>query len=254
MQLRLFMAIAAAAVVIGGCSSLPEIDYESDITVEELEQRRQKSTDPEKRYANAKSYVMRQEIIVNPDDWLEDPTSTMVEMKYDDDNRFKMTTFKDNKPLVAIIVNGENCWKCDYSAKENDLLSKDERAKVLTFQKLSTPVTSVRDIFSKVDIAKTEVDGKYFYKLSCSNGDGNVFHIYHDPVDFLPRRMRVKFTSDKNVTLDYDSQITRYSLFAGVRIPDEAKLLQDGVEAKTKVLSFQLNVDFPDNEFRPPIF
>ena len=99
--------LAAALLALCGCSSLPrETLSPSDLTVEELEQRMAKATDPEGHYAKAQSFVMRQELTTKR--FLDSPLIQMVETKYMRPDCFKITTYDDNKPSLAIISNGVN--------------------------------------------------------------------------------------------------------------------------------------------------
>ena len=99
--------IAAALLAVCGCSSLPNEELSpAKITIAELEARRAAATDPNGRFAEAKSFVLKQELETKR--FLESPIVQMVETKIMRPGFFKITTYEDNQPMKAVISNGES--------------------------------------------------------------------------------------------------------------------------------------------------
>ena len=123
--MKIFYALSVlAALLLCGCSSLPkETLSPSDLTVEELEERMAKATDPEGYYAKAQSFVMRQELKTKR--FLDEPLVQMVETKFMRPDFFKITTYDDNRPTIEIISNGANSWVADYNAEKIRVLDAD---------------------------------------------------------------------------------------------------------------------------------
>ena len=246
---------AVAALVLTGCAAGFEEELSSsELTVHQLENRMRQAMDPTGRFVNAKTYVMRQQISTSRG-WLEPPLLQMVEVKFRRPDQFKLTTYTDNDPETSIIVNGSSGWIVDVKRKKITKLNEEALSRVLVMAKLTNPGSKLGNVFDKVSIDRSRVDGEDFFRLTCENNGRKPIYIYVDTKEYLNRRMRMRFEfNGGRGGFDYDSQMLKYSMYEGVRIPDESIIRQAGVEQTSKVIYYKLDVSLEDNDFRPPLF
>ncbi|MBQ9502430.1 MAG: hypothetical protein IJU70_09765 [Lentisphaeria bacterium] len=253
--MKTFCAVLLPALLLlcSGCAATFEEELsKSDITVAQLESRMRQAMDPTGRFSGAKTYVMRQQITTEQG-WMDPPVVQMVEIKFRRPDQFKLTTYTDNDPETAIIANGKSGWMVDLKGKKSAPLDGRALRRVLGMVRLTNPGSRFEDVFSKVEIDRSVVDGELFYRLTCRGEDEVPVYIYVGSKDSLNRRVRMKIAVG-NSTIDYDSQMLAYSMYEGVMIPDESVVRQGGTEQKTKVVYYKLDVPLDDSEFRPPLF
>lgn len=247
-----FLSSLVTAFVLCGCASTGEICRESDLSIEEIEKRKTLAVDPDGRYAKAKTSVMRQEIRTAVG-WMEPEKLEMVEIKYEEPGNFKLTTFEDNEPVSAIIINNDQAWLANYDNESVFNYPLEELKKVRLLQKLSMPDTKLKDVFAEIKAYRCTVDEKEYYKLVCSNPGMRDLNLYIDANDFLPRRITGTF-SINGTDLKYESEMVRYALFEGVRIADESIVKLNNLKQTGKVIFFKLDIPLHASDFRPPVF
>ena len=125
--------------------------------------------------------------------------------------------------------------------------------KVKILQDISQPDSQFRDIFKDIEVLRCDDGENQYYKLICSNPGMNPINIYIDAKDFLPRKLTGNFDINGS-NLKYESKVIRYGMHEGVRIPDETLIIQNGLEQKSKVIYFKLDVPISAADFRPPVF
>lgn len=247
-----FFVIFAMTGWFSGCASMGEVVSESDLSVAEIEAKKSLAIDPDGRYANAKTSVMRQEIRTATG-WLDPDKIQMVEVKYEAPGNFKIVTHDENTPVFAIIINQNQAWAADYSAQSVAPIPQSMIKRVMILEKMSDPRTKLGDVFANVKAEKVTVDDEVFYRLTCANPGEAELRIYIDAKDFLPRRI-TGFFNVNGSKYNYDSKIEHYGLYEGVRIPDESIIIQNGLEQHSKVIYYKLDVMIPQSDFRPPVF
>ena len=239
----------AALLMLCGCSSLPDETLSpADLTVGELEQRMTRATDPEGHYAKAQSFVMRQELTTKR--FLDSPIVQMVETKFMRPECFKITTYDENKPSVAIISNGTNSWVADYNSRKIRVLDADALRQIKRLGEITRPGSKLSQIFPDIKVEKCRLGGETYYKLSCPGEKGFDLNIYVDADNYQTERITI--VSDGR--LIYDSSLKGYGLYEGVRIPEETSVTSDGVEKTSHVIYYKLNPVIDPSEFRPPVF
>ena len=247
--LILFCAVAAA-VGISGCAVFDESIEVSDITVEELQRRKDMATDPAGNFSRASTYVMLQSVSDNS--IFSAVSDNLIELKYKRPDKVKCTISKDGKALSGYIIDGESAWNIDYQAKKVTPIAPQHMVKMRTLTKLNTPATRYKDVFSNVEIYKvTNTDG-VFYKLKCYNNPDNLFEIYIDAASYLTARMKTSFKLPSGV-MKSDSVMKSYTLYEGIRIPDESVSMTGDDEQRQKVIQYKLNVPLDDSEFKAPV-
>lgn len=248
---KTFIFFAATAVVmLTGCTGLSETLLPSDITVDELQSRKDSATDPEGRFSTASTYVMRQ--TVSDNNLLGSMSSKLIELKYKRPDKIKCTISEDGNNISGYIINGDTAWNIDYKSKSVTPILPQNMVMIKTLTKLNTPATRYKDVFKNVDIFKVNNSDGVFYKLKCSNNPNNIFEIYIDAASFLTSRMKTSFKLPTG-TFKSDSTMKSYTLYEGIRIPDESISVSGDEEQKQKVIYYKLNVPIDDEEFNPPV-
>ena len=241
-----FAGLAALLLAcVAGCVS--EEIYESDISVETLEQRKDKAMDPEGRYAQAKSCIIRQRITAL--DFWGAPEETMVELKFQNPDKFRLTSYSENSPVSALISDGNSAWQVDYKKRRIMPQKREDLELSRDLARLADPHGRLKEVFEEVKIDGCRIGDEDYYKLSCSAPRfGVTVYIYVDRSDYLIKRIRIG---------DYtDSKVVAYTLYEGVKIADEMEVekISDGSISRSKVIFYKLDVPLDPSDFWPPIF
>ena len=242
-------AALGAALALCGCASMPEEELSpADITLAELEEKMSKATDPEGRYAQAKSFVMKQEVETKR--FLDQPLIQMVETKFMRPDFFKITTYEDNQPVLSIISNGESSWIVDYNSQRVKTLDAEQLRQVKRFSDVTKPGSRLSAIFKNIKIEKCRIGDEEYYKVECPGDDGSLLCVYVDAETFQTSRITVSAKGEST----YDSSLKGYGLYEGVRIPEETSVRTGGVEKTSRVIYCKLNPVIDPSEFRPRPF
>ncbi|MBQ4314559.1 MAG: hypothetical protein IJC21_03855 [Lentisphaeria bacterium] len=240
----------AAVLVLSGCASTDETLLPSEISVDELQIRKDAATDPEGKFSKASSYIMRQNI---SDSGIFGGTSNkIIELKYKRPDKIKCTVMEDGKAISGYIINGNSAWSIDYSANKVVPIPPQHMVMIKTLTKLNTPATRYKDVFKNVEIFRCKTSDGEFFKLHCSNNQKNSFEIYINASTYLTSRMKTSFRLPSG-TLNTDSRMKSYTLYEGIRIPDESVSVTGDEEQTQKVIFYKLDVPVDDNEFNPPV-
>ena len=250
LRLAMLPLLFAAA----GCLSPTEELQPSDINLAELQQRIDRATDPERRYAEAATSVMRQEISDPDPGWFGDDKLKMVEVKTMRPDYFRLTTFEENEPTLALISNGESCWVADYRSKRVSTLSSEEFRRMRVLTEIARPGSRIDQIFSDIQLQLCRIGDREYYKLSCSNPGMNPLELYINRETYLTERVRGKLRTGAISSISYDSRLLGYSLYEGVRMPEETISTNNGEMQRSRVIYYKLNVPMDPAEFRPPVF
>ena len=249
MKKILFAAASALVLICCGCAPVETLTP-SDLTLEQLEERMNKSMDPLGNYARSKTCVIRQEVEVPQ--FLDEPQVFMIETKMKRPDSFRITTYNNNEPIRVVCSDGKHGWTADYRDRKVSMLDGDRLKQMLILSRFSNPGGGYKNIFKKVDVAKCSNEDGNFYLITAVGENGSSFKIYVDPEEFFIRRI----FGDMKVgsgTLDYDSRIGSYNRRDGVMIPQTTELTQNGQKQSSKVIFYQLDTVFPETEFLPPV-
>ena len=244
-----FAAALLTLLIFCGCSLFPDEELSpSDITLAELEKRMAGATDPNGRYAEAQTFVMKQ--VVETKRFLASPLVQMVETKIMRPNFFKITTYDDNQPQRAIISNGECSWIVDYVAKKVKQLDAKELRQTKKFSDITSPGGKLSELFKDAAVQKCKIGDNLYYKVACPGDNGAVLNAYVGADSCQIER--ITLVADGEVV--YDSSLKGYGLYEGVRIPEETVVRSGGEEKVFKVIYCKLNPLLEPSEFRPPVF
>lgn len=245
----MFVVPVCLAAGLFGCASVAKEELSpSDLSLDELETRMAKATDPEGRFASIRSFVMRQELTTKR--FLDEPTVQMVETKFMRPDFFKITTYDDNQPSFAIISNGESSWAVNYKTRKVKVLDAELLRESKAFAEITKPGSRLSAVFKNVTVQLCRIGDERFYKLTCRNTPDSSLNIYVDADDYQTERI----TAEGKNGLKYDSSLRGYGLYEGVRIPEETTVHSSSGESVAKIVYYKLNQPIDTAEFRPPVF
>ncbi len=250
-----FRNIAAALpvlslMVLTGCAAP---DLPSDITLDELEMKMAKAMDPAQKYRNASAYFQRQNI---EEEGFWETKYQLVEVKFQRPDKFKLSYYEKNRPISEILSVGSKAWFIDYKNSTVKELTGLELDKLKVMIALGHPDTDYDKLFAKVDLFLTRIDGKDHYKLVCYPAleNANPITIYVDRKEMLPRRLELKVNTPDGVKKSV-SNIENYQIFDQIKVPALTRVVEAHIrEYLTRVVEYQLNAHFREDEFKLPEF
>lgn len=246
---------AMLLILLPGCASFEEdkpFEQPADITKAQLFDRMIETSDPTGVYAKAKSYIQRQEqeLLASYQ-----KSYFIVEVKFKRPNMFKVTTYKEWKPLHALIFNGNKAWQVDYNAKKYIELIGLALQRAKLFFAMGQPGNRYSKIFPDIKLTEWINGAEQYYKLVCDAKIAGIspITIYVGKNNFLTKRLEIKAVNAKGGE-SYVSTIEKYGLYEGVMVASRSIVKSGGMEMKYRMIDYELNVNIPNDEFQPPVW
>ncbi len=249
----LMKSIFAALLALGlcGCSLFREYEeYESDITLDELQALMSRSSDPTGQYRQARSYMQRQISKTVGVFWDDE---YVVEVKFKRPGSWRTTTYEDNLPLNGLFFNGRQAWLVDYRKKIVRELTGKGLERIRNMQTLLQPDSTFSDTFETVRLSQVRMGGLEYYKVVGSNPGQEPITIYVGKYSGLPKRLNTR-ENIGGILLRYESEMDSYAMYDHVVIANQSTVRLDGNVQVFQVVQYRLNVEFDDSEFLPPSF
>lgn len=226
----------------------------SDLSVAELCGKMQKANDPEKIYANAKTYKMVQEVESTDASRSKDYFSTEIFFKTPD--QVKQISLRNGKTFSTFIYNNGKAWYVD--GEKAKLVPPGMGLNLITaFSRMLKPGNNFAAIFQDVRIDVKYESGKKYYRLICRVADPKIapYVFYVDGETFLTRKLEtVLYGDDGNGRKFLYTAISEdYQWFSKVRIARRSLITVAGKTDESKLVSFVINPEIPDSEFLPPV-
>lgn len=245
----IFAALLAAGLC--GCSLFREYEeYESDITLDQLQALMSRSSDPGGQYRHARSYVQRQISkvvgIFRDDEYV-------LEVKFKRPGLWKTVTYEDNRPLSGVFYDGRCAWLVDYHRRTVRELTGNTLERIRNMQTLLQPDSTFADTFETVRLSQVRINGLEYYKVAGNNPGQEPITIYVGKYSGLPKRL----TTRENVggfMVKYESTMDSYAMYDHVVIANQSTVCLDGSTQIFRVVQYRLNVEIDDSEFQPPSF
>ena len=253
MKKAVFFVFAVLGFFLTGCVSTDEKIFPADITLNELETRINKATDPEGVFAASKSYIMKQE--VRTKQFLDEDDVKMVELKFEKPDKLALLTYDDNQLSSIFCTDGKRGWVADCKSRKIVQLEREGLKRMQLLSRLSRPgAGGYAAVFPKVELDKCiDADGE-FYRITCHpENQPYPIYFYVDSDDFLLRKMKMKVLVEGK-TFDYENRIVDYEVREGVKIPAVTELEQMGISQSSKVIFYRINPEIPASDFQPPVF
>lgn len=246
-----------AGLLLSGCELLEEPlelppGEPSDLTLDQLVRKMQEATDPQGKYKDASSYILRQKVLSDRNG---DKTESSLEIKFKAPSSMKYTSFKDRKATSIVVFDGQKAWNIDPDTGKSTVIPEGMRLDLVkVFAEFIKPGNTVKNIFSKVDVDMVKEDRHSFYRLVCRTENSKIapYIMYIGANDFLTKRFETTLYSDGS-KFPYVSVTGKYVWIEGIRMASETTVSVAGNSEHSSLESFLLNPEIPDSEFQLPV-
>jgi len=246
----------AGLMLLTGCQDLLHLEpmEPADITVPELIKQMSKATDPDQRYRNCKSYLMKQTLSVMQSG----AKATMsIETRFQAPDKMRITTYKDKKPTIIEIYNAGNAWRYDCATRKTTQVPKGLPTELMRiFTQMGTPSMDATKIFKTVSIDMQIQDGYRTYRLICDPGVKGIapYVLYINGKTFLTERMEtiMYINGEEYLYVNVPADYTWYENNS-IRLPATSTVKLMETTRISKMTDFKINLEFPASEFLPPV-
>ena len=248
-KLGTFAVFVFAGVLLSGCAGRyfsPSECREPDISLEELEGKKQLAMDPERKFADATSFVQRATLTYSLP--LLGDTVFVIETFYKKPDKFRTDMRQDNKLIFSTIYNNGQAVRINYTDNTVTQVTGEELEELNLVFRMNLPNSTYQNTFDKVEFQECEIDREQYYRVR-----GITEHAKIPPMDFY---IGTTSMMTKGIVLEGKSEvrIDSYDLYDGVIIPDTTSINQDGIELHSKVLTYKLNANLKESFFTlPPV-
>ena len=252
---RLLCAVLGLAL-FPACEDLLHLEpmEPADITVPELIKRMGKATDPEKRYHNCKSYLMKQSFSV-----MQSGSKEMlsIETRFQAPDKMRITTYKDRQPSVIQIYNAGKAWNYDCTTRKTNPIPPGISTELIRiFTQMGTPSLDATKIFKMVSIDMQIQDGYKTYRLICDPGVRGIapYVFYVNSKTYLTERMEtiMYINGEEYLYVNIPADYTWYENKT-IRLPATSTVKQMDVTRISRMTEFKIDQDFPASDFLPPV-
>lgn len=248
-----FLPFLALILLLSGCYGdllLLEEGSPADITVDQLIQRIDRATDPNKVYANAKSYYMKQRLTT---DNVNGNVDHVSEIFWKAPNYLKQVSYKNGVVINIIISKEGRFWYVDPKTKKSREVKGKDAQLIKAFTDIATPGLNYKKIFHTVEIDQIvdpEKD-KQVYRLICrvKNPDIAPYVFYIDPKTWLTDRCETILYGQDGSQRLYIADSEEYEVVDGLRMPKKTLVTVDGKTESAETIVFTLNPEIPLKTF-----
>ena len=241
------------AITLCGCYGdllLLEEGVPANITVDHLLKRMDRATDPDKIYANVKSYYMKQ-VLTN--DNVNGSEENVSEIYWRAPNYMKQVSSRNGEVLNIIISKDNRFWYVNPKNKKSREITGKDAMLVKTFTDIATPGLNYKKVFHTVEIDTIiEPEGdRTYYRLICRVEDQNIapYVFYINPKTWLTERCETILYGPDGSQRLYVANSEEYELVDGVRMPKKTSVTVDGKTEIAKTVIFKLNPEIPLSTF-----
>lgn len=241
---------SAAMVLLSGCAT----ERPADITLDELEKKMAQAMDPAREYRRAGSYFQRQNI--EEETFWGNKKYQLVDVKFQRPDKFKFSYYEKNQPITEILSVGGRAWLINHKKHLVTELDGKTMEKFKVMLALSHPDTDYDKLFRKVDMTLTTLsDDREYYKLVCHPfiKESQPIIIYVDKAESLPKRLHLTVKTPDGVVKSV-STIEEYQKFGSIKAAALTRVDEEIREYTTRVVGYQLNAPFSEDEFKIPEF
>ena len=247
---------APCLLLLAACQDLLHLEpmEPADIKVPELVAHMSQATDPELKYHNCKSYLMKQTFSVIQSGAKE---TMSIETRFQAPNKMRLTTYKDNRPTVIQIYNAGNAWNYDCATRRTTKIPKGLPTELMRiFTQMGTPSMDATKIFKTVSIDMEIKDGYKTYRLICDPGVKGIapYVFYINGKTYLTEKMEtiMYINGEEYLYVNVPADYTWYENNS-IRLPVTSTVKQMDITRISKMTDFKINVDFPESDFLPPV-
>lgn len=250
------LGLAAGLLLLPACQDLLHLEpmEPADIKVPDLIAKMAKATDPEQRYRNCKSYLMKQTFSVMQSGSKE---TLSIETRFQAPDKMRLITYRNQKPTVIQIYNAGKAWSYDCATRKTTPVPKGIPTELMRiFTQMGTPSLDATKIFKTVAIDMQVQDGYKTYRLICDPGVKGIapYVFYINSKSYLTERMETIMYANGEEAL-YVNVPADYTWYENnsIRLPVTSTVKQMDTTRISRMTEFKINLDFPDSDFLPPV-
>ena len=193
----------------------------ADLTVDQLIKHMDAATDPEGKFKNAKSYILRQVIVEESQkDVDENPfsqrTKTTVD-QYETEIKFRKPDFerqisyRNGEPFTSLLFRGGRAWTIDPKKNKATEITGHQLRLFHVFNSFSHPNNNLEDVFSTIDISTVYLNGARHYRVVCRADDVEIapYVMYVNANTFITTKMETILYTDGGEDFLYVAQPDR---------------------------------------------
>jgi len=237
----------------------------ADLTVDQLIKHMEAATDPEGKFKNAKSYILRQVIVEESEEDADGNPFTQKTKKsidqYESELKFRkpdferQTSYRNGEPFACLLFKEGQAWTIDTKKNQATPITGHQLRLFRVFNSFSHPNNNLEDVFSHIDISTVYIKGARHYRVVCRTDDLEIapYVMYVHADTYITTRMETILYTDGGQEFLYRAIPSRYEKRSGVLMPT---IISTAIgEDRNDVIllkEFELNVTFSDDVFQVP--
>jgi hypothetical protein len=237
----------------------------ADLTVDQLIMHMDAATDPEGKFKNAKSYILRQVIVEESQkDVDENPfsqrTKTTVD-QYETEIKFRKPDFerqisyRNGEPFTSLLFKEGRAWTIDPKKSKATEITGHQLRLFHVFNSFSHPNKNLEDVFSSIDISTVYLNAVRHYRVVCRAADVEIapYVMYVNANTYITSKMETILYTDDGQEFLYVAYPGNFEKRSGVLMPTITKTVIGEDRHEVVLLKeFELNVTFSDDVFEVP--
>ena len=237
----------------------------ADLTVDQLIKHMEAATDPEGKFKNAKSYILRQVIVEESQkDIDENPfsqrTKTTVD-QYETEIKFRKPDFerqisyRNGEPFTSLLFKEGRAWTIDPKKSKATEITGHQLRLFHVFNSFSHPNNNLEDVFSSIDISTVYLNAARHYRVVCRADDVEIapYVMYVNANTYITSKMETILYTDDGQEFLYVAYPGSFEKRSGVLMPTitHTTIGEDRHEV-VLLKEFELNVTFSEDVFQVP--
>jgi hypothetical protein len=237
----------------------------ADLTVDQLILHMDAATDPDGKFKNAKSYILRQVIVEESQkDVDENPfsqrTKTTVD-QYETEIKFRKPDFerqisyRNGEPFTSLLFKEGRAWTIDPKKSKATEITGHQLRLFHVFNSFSHPNKNLEDVFSSIDISTVYLNAVRHYRVVCRAADVEIapYVMYVNANTYVTSKMETILYTDDGQEFLYVAYPGNFEKRSGVLMPTITKTIIGEDRHEVVLLKeFELNVTFSDDVFEVP--
>ena len=237
----------------------------ADLTVDQLIMHMEAATDPEGKFKNAKSYILRQVIVEESQkDVDENPfsqrTKTTVdqfetEIKFRKPDFERQISYRNGEPFTSLLFKEGRAWTIDPKKSKATEITGHQLRLFHVFNSFSHPNNNLEDVFSSIEISTVYLNAARHYRVVCRADDVEIapYVMYVNANTYITSKMETILYTDDGQEFLYVAYPGNFEKRNGVLMPTITKTIIGEDRHEVVLLKeFELNVTFSEDVFQVP--
>ncbi len=237
----------------------------ADLTVDQLIKHMDAATDPEGKFKNAKSYILRQVIVEESQkDVDENPfsqrTKTTVdqfetEIKFRKPDFERQISYRNGEPFTSLLFKEGRAWTIDPKKGKATEITGHQLRLFHVFNSFSHPNNNLEDVFSTIDLSTVYLNGARHYRVVCPADDVEIapYVMYVNANTYITSKMETILYTDDGQEFLYVAYPGSFEKRSGVLMPTITRTIIGEDRHEVVLLKeFELNVTFSEDVFQVP--